>query len=85
MAGAQWGEIAHPNSITIVGARYFCWVAEATNIFGKVQLLASRNIVGGFYNNDDSGIYAGGSDYVVIVDSNKTAGNKIYFAVWNGR
>ena len=83
MAGTQWGEIAHPNSIAVVGADTSVG-GGGNKYFWEGTTSASRNIVGGFYNNDDSGIYAGGSDYVKIDDSNKTAGNKIYFAVWNG-
>ena len=83
MTGTQWGEVAHPNSITIVGQDTSAG-SGGNKYFWEGTTSASRNIVGGFYNNDDSGIYAGGSDYVKIDDSNKTAGNKIYFAVWNG-
>jgi len=82
MAGAQWGNVEHPNSITVVGADTSVG-GGGNKYFWEGTTSASRNIIGGLWNNDDSGMYAGNSEYVVIVDSNKTAGNKIYFAVWN--
>ena len=78
---AQWGTISHPMSITIVGADTSAG-GGGNKYFWEGTTSSTRNIVGGFYSNDDSGMYAG--SYVVIVDSNKTAGNKIYFGVWNG-
>ena len=78
---AQWGTISHPMSITIVGQDSSAG-SGGNKYWWESTTSSTRNIVGGFYNNDDSGIYAG--DYVLITDSNKTAGNKIYFGVWNG-
>tara|TARA_R100001594_G_scaffold17748_1_gene35904 strand:- start:122 stop:1075 length:954 start_codon:yes stop_codon:yes gene_type:complete len=80
---AQWGTIAHPNSISVVGADTSAG-SGGNKYFWEGTTSSTRNILGSFYNNDDSGIYAGGSDYTLIVDSNKTAGSKIWFAVWNG-
>ena len=80
---AQWGTIAHPNSISVVGADTSAG-SGGNKYWWEGTTSSTRNIAGSFFNNDDSGIYSGGSDYTLITDSNKTAGNKIWFGVWNG-
>ena len=80
---AQWGTIAHPNSIAIVGADTSAG-SGGNKYWWEGTTSSTRNIAGSFYNNDDSGLYSGGSDYLIITDSNKTAGSKIWFGVWNG-
>jgi hypothetical protein len=83
MDGTQWGTISQPNSIALVGQDSTAG-SGSNKYFWEGTTSGTRCIVGAYYNNDDSGLYSGGSDFLIIEDSNKTAGNKIYFGVWNG-
>jgi hypothetical protein len=76
---AQWGTIAHPNTITQVGMQ----LTHTTNrYFWEGTTSSTRNILGSFYSGNDTGLFAG--SFLVEDNSNTIAGSKIRYGLFNG-
>jgi len=76
---AQWGTIAHPNTVTQVGQQ----LTHTTNrYFWESTTSSTRNILGSFYSGNDSGLFAG--SFLVEDNSNTIAGSKIRYGLFNG-
>jgi hypothetical protein len=76
---AQWGTIAHPNTVIQVGQQ----LTHTTNrYFWEGTTSSTRNILGSFYSGNDSGLFAG--SFLVEDNSNTIAGSKIRYGLFNG-